>query len=188
MVLSGKVGLAVGGWMLGFITAVCLFGWMVGFDVHALTWLWGSWGEEDTGQELLRLGDDWDIRHDIANAYGNWDHVVVGPPGVFMIETKRLRGQIQIKNGGISSGRLHFSSKTFLGGAAGLRDALAAEAGRCPWVQAVVTVWGDLPGEPQERERVVYVKGSALVDWLTTQPVALDEKIRASLAEALDRL
>jgi hypothetical protein len=127
MVFFGTVGLVVGGWMLGFITAISLFGWMIGFDVHALTWLWGSWGEEDTERELARLGDNWYVRHDIANDYGNWDHVAVGPPGVFMVESKRLSGRrIEIERDGLSSGRLHFGGKTFRGASAGLRDALFA--------------------------------------------------------------
>jgi hypothetical protein len=79
MLRPGIVGPVAGGWMLGFITAVCLFGWMIGFNVRALPWLWGSWGEEDTEQELARLGDQWYVRHDIPNAYGNWDHVAIGP-------------------------------------------------------------------------------------------------------------
>lgn len=185
----GTVGLVVGGWMLGFITAVSLFGWMVAFDVHALTWLWGSWGEEDTERELARLGDDWYVRHDIANEYGNWDHVAVGPPGVFMVESKRLSGgRIELERDGLSSGRLHFGGKTFRGASAGLRDALLAQAGHCPWVQAVVAVWGDFAADPVETERVVYLPGSGLVSWLESRPAAIDDERRASLVLALQRV
>jgi hypothetical protein len=190
MLWFGTVGLIVGGWMLGFITAICLFGWMIGFDVRSLTWLWGSWGEEDTARELARLGDDWYVRHDIPNRYGNWDHVAIGPPGVFMIDTKRLDGRkVKIEqNGGLSSGRLHFSGKTFLGASAGLRDALLREAGQCPWVQAVVAVWGNFPTEPQARDRVVYLNGSSLVSWLESKPARISDEGRASLTRALQSL
>jgi Nuclease-related domain len=189
MVFFGRVGLAVGGLMLGFVTATCLFGWMIGFDVHALTWLWGSWGEEDTGNELARLGDEWFVRHDIANPYGNWDHVAVGPPGVFMIESKRLRGgPISIAHSGLSSGRIHFGAKTFLGASAGLRDALVAEADWCPWVQAVVAVWGEFPAEPQEKDRVVYMHGSGLIEWLESRSPRMGDDRRISLTQALQRL
>ena len=189
MVSFGRVGLAVGGWMLGFITAISVFGWMIAFDVHALPWLWGSWGEESTEQELAQLGADWYVRHDIPNRFGNWDHVAIGPPGVFMIESKRLSGRlIKIERGGLSSGRTHFSGKTFLGASAGLRDALLTEVGHCPWVQAVVAVWGDFPSSPQESDRVVYVNGSALVGWLESRPEALNAERRASLRSALERL
>jgi hypothetical protein len=69
------------------------------------------------------------VRHDIANEYGNWDHVAVGPPGVFMVESKRLSGRrIEIERDGLSSGRLHFGGKTFRGASAGLRHALLAQA------------------------------------------------------------
>jgi hypothetical protein len=190
MLRPGGAVPVVGGWMLGFITAVCVFGWMTGFNVRALPWLWGSWGEEDTEQELARLGEQWYVRHDIPNAYGNWDHVAIGPPGVFMIETKRLDGRrIKIEQGGgLSSGRLHFNSKTFLGASAGLRGALLREAGQCPWVQAVVAVWGDFPAQAQEMDRVVYLGGSGLVGWLEGRPARMDDDQRASLVAALGRL
>lgn len=75
----GRTGLALGGWMLGFATAIVVVGWMIAFDVHALPWLWGSWGEEHTGDELAKLPTGWFVRHDVANGYGNWDHIAVGP-------------------------------------------------------------------------------------------------------------
>jgi len=189
MAWFGTTGLVLGGWMLGFITAVCLFGWKIGFDVHALTWLWGSWGEEDTANELARLGDDWYVRHDIPSQYGNWDHVAIGPAGVFMIETKRLRGgRISVNGDGLSSGRLRFTDRSFRGAAVGLRTALVAKAPSCPFVQAVVAVWGDFPAEPQERERVVYVSGSGLAKWLDGQPPKIDDDRRLSVVAALQSL
>jgi hypothetical protein len=87
-----------------------------------------------------------------------------------------------------SAGRLHFSGKTFLGASAGLREALLGQAGHCPWVQAVVAIWGDFPVEPQEKDRVVYLNGSDLVSWLESKPARLNEERRTSLARALQDL
>ena len=188
MVRFGRIGLGVGGWILGFITAFCLFGWMIGFDVRALPLLWGSWGEEDTGLELTRLGARWYVRHDIPNKYGNWDHVAVGPPGVFMIDSKRLRGKISVGDDGLSSGRIRFNGKTFRGAALGLRRALSAEADGCPIVQAVIAVWGDFPAKPYEENRVVYTNASGLADWLESRPAVIDDDRRVALTAALQRL
>jgi hypothetical protein len=109
---------------------------------------------------------------------------------VFMIDSKRLDGRkIKIEqNGGLSSGRLHFSGKTFLGASAGLRDALVAQAGNCPWVQAVVAVWGDFPASPQEKDRVVYLNGASLVSWLGSRPARITDERRTSLTRALQHL
>jgi Nuclease-related domain len=70
---------------------ICLavVGWLIG-DVHSLFWLHGSQGEQWTAAELEDLGGDWSQVHDIVRNYGNWDHIVVGPSGVFLIDTKRL--------------------------------------------------------------------------------------------------
>jgi hypothetical protein len=187
MTKFGRAGLAVGGWMLGFITAISLFGWMIAFDVHALPWLWGSWGEEDSEKELTRLGGEWSVRHDIPNAYGNWDHVAIGPPGLHdRIKAAPRPNQGQERRPLVRSHPLQ--PRDFPWASAGLNEALAAEAGRCPWVQAVVTVWGDLPAVAQEKEGVVYVNGSGLVDWLESRPEAIDDEYRSSLVAALHRL
>jgi hypothetical protein len=90
MVRLGTIGMVVGGWMIGSITAMMVIGWTIGFDVHAFPWLWGSWGEEQTAEELRKLGPDWYVAHNIANDHGNWDHIVVGPAGVFLVDSKHL--------------------------------------------------------------------------------------------------
>src|SRR5579859_3987767 len=64
------IGLAIGGALLGFIAAFLMVGWMIAFDVRALPWLWGVWGEEETGEELSKLDSSWHVTHDIANDHG----------------------------------------------------------------------------------------------------------------------
>lgn len=141
ILLNGFLAL-LGAWMLGFITAILLVGWMIGFDVHSLTWLWGAWGEEYTGEELAKLDSDWHVFHDIRRSQGNWDHVVVGPGGLFLLDTKRLSRAAVVVDDALVSGRTRYSGRTFRGAAVGLRDALKASLPSCPWVHAVVVVWG----------------------------------------------
>jgi len=188
VVFFGRTGLGVAGWMLGFITATVIFGWAIAFDVHALPWLWGSWGEEWTGEELAKLPSGWFVRHDVANGYGNWDHIAIGPSGVFMIETKRLSGQVIVTDDGLASGRMRLPGRAFRGASVGLREALVRHVPSCPWVQAVVAVWGDFPTEPLERENVVYVNGGKLVDWLNSRPASLDNARREALGHAVHQL
>lgn len=63
-------------------------------------WQTGSEGEERTGQLLAPLATEgFRILHDrkILNSRANIDHIVVGPPGIFVIETKSFAGSLQIR-------------------------------------------------------------------------------------------
>lgn len=59
-------------------------------------WSRGAVGEEVVGDVLAELEATgrWHAVHDISSGRGNVDHVLVGPPGVFTIETKSHRGRV----------------------------------------------------------------------------------------------
>jgi Nuclease-related domain len=156
--------------------------------VHSLTWLWGSWGEQLTADDLAKLGKGWYVRHDIENPFGNWDHVVIGPPGVFMIDTKRLTGKIHVTGDGLSSGRIRYAGSSFRGASVGLRRALLERGVRCPWVQAVVAIQGAFAEGVCIEGQVSYVAAGRLVDWLLDQPDRLSESWTSELVRALDQL
>ena len=51
------------------------------------------------GQELERLYQEgFFVFHDWDSGKGNVDHFVVGPKGVFAVETKALKGEITCEN------------------------------------------------------------------------------------------
>ena len=58
-------------------------------------WAVGYVGEEHVGLELARLADGWFVLHGVPIGVegSDIDHVVIGPPGVFTINTKHHRGQ-----------------------------------------------------------------------------------------------
>src|SRR5205823_4103462 len=57
----------------------------------------GAQGEEHVGALLDALGErGWRVIHDASFGHGNVDHIVVGPPGVFTIETKSHPGPIRV--------------------------------------------------------------------------------------------
>jgi nuclease-like protein len=54
----------------------------------------GRDAERQTEKQLLPLERrGWHVLHDIAQPRGNFDHLVLGPPGVFLLETKTFTGQ-----------------------------------------------------------------------------------------------
>jgi hypothetical protein len=59
------------------------------------SWAQGAEGEEVVGEILEGLvADGWQVIHDVSLGRGNIDHVVVGPGGLFTVETKSRRGRI----------------------------------------------------------------------------------------------
>jgi hypothetical protein len=67
------------------------------FSPKAERWLQGAEGEREVAAVLTQLETDgWQALHDISLGRGNVDHVLVGPGGIFTIETKSNRGRIGI--------------------------------------------------------------------------------------------
>jgi hypothetical protein len=58
-------------------------------------WYSGAVGERSVGRRLARLGEDWTVLHAVPVGRGSSDidHVVIGPGGVFTLNTKRHAGQ-----------------------------------------------------------------------------------------------
>lgn len=58
----------------------------------------GARGEEQVGALLEELDEQgWLVIHDATLGNGNVDHVLIGPPGVFTIETKSHPGPVHVR-------------------------------------------------------------------------------------------
>lgn len=58
-------------------------------------WARGAEGEEVVGKVLEGLREEgWCVIHDVSFGRGNIDHIVVGPGGIFTIETKSHGGKV----------------------------------------------------------------------------------------------
>jgi Nuclease-related domain len=71
---------------------------LLGLYTEAWAWRTSASGERITGLWLGRLPEGWFVFHDVpvgARA-ANIDHVVIGPGGVFTINTKNLTGAIRV--------------------------------------------------------------------------------------------
>src|ERR1700712_3858316 len=64
--------------------------------LHEDAWPWyqGALGEIEVGRMLSELGTDWFVRHAVPIGAGtkDVDHLVIGPGGVFAINTKHHEG------------------------------------------------------------------------------------------------
>src|SRR5690348_16911647 len=55
----------------------------------------GAEGEEAVGELLEGLREQgWRVIHDVSFGRGNIDHIIVGPGGIFTIETKSRGGKV----------------------------------------------------------------------------------------------
>lgn len=62
----------------------------------------GAVGEARVAAELRKLPDEYHVIHDFPIGYVNFvDHVVMGPTGVFSIETKDWYGEVSLREGHI---------------------------------------------------------------------------------------
>jgi hypothetical protein len=95
------------GWglFLGGLAAAVVAGWGLRFkpSPDAVAWRRGAAGERHTARLLDPLErHGWAVLHDLAipGSRANIDHLVIGPGGVFVIDSKHYRGRLQLDGAG----------------------------------------------------------------------------------------
>ena len=95
--LLTKAGSGISGlWYLGGLV-VLLFAMRIVMDQLESTsgrFDRGASGEESVGRILDYLGPEFVVLHDLDTGKGNVDHTVVGPQGLFVVETKSHKGKV----------------------------------------------------------------------------------------------
>jgi Nuclease-related domain len=96
-VLAAQAGLPRAG--LAGLAVAALVGWRLRFrpSEQARTWQRGAHGERHTARQLRRLHrDGYVVFHDLAvpDSPANVDHLVIGPTGVFVIDSKQWTGSV----------------------------------------------------------------------------------------------
>jgi Nuclease-related domain len=106
------LGVGAGGGFLGSLLvprlglvvaalAAAAAGWGLRFrpSAEAVAWRQGAAGERRTARLLCQLErHGWAVLHDLAvpGSRANIDHLVIGPGGVFVIDSKQYRGRLQL--------------------------------------------------------------------------------------------
>jgi nuclease-like protein len=184
--------------------AAYLAGWLGGGAAGALlalgdsppaylqTWGDGDAGERRTHRVLVQLG--WELIEDVDNGRGNYDHILVGPPGVFLLDSKNWTGITSIVDGAPKLARRHDpqagpdmarTRNAVLAASAELSRTIRARTGRGVWVSAVVVFWNEFPDGLVESDRLTYVHGSRLLEFLESRPVQLAPVVVAAVSDAL---
>ncbi len=159
---------------------------------EARPWFLGALGEVAVGRLLEKMSPQWHVLHavPVGKDDSDIDHVVIGPGGVFTINTKHHRGQ-----------SVWIAGRTFM--VAGhrqpyLRNAehearrasrlLAAATGAPVTVTAVVAVVGAKSLTVKEQPSdVVVLDAAQLVRWLNKRPAVLTAAQAARLLQVADQ-
>jgi hypothetical protein len=102
----------------------------------------GAAGEQAVGAKLGRLPEEYKVINNLTTPFGNVDHVVVGPTGVFLLDTKNWRGVVaadgkgELLTNGKPTDKPHV--RQFTGRVMGIKEKVRPLAkGRDPFFQAV---------------------------------------------------
>ena len=67
----------------------------------AALWERGAQGEQAVARALAALPEGWIVLHDLSwpgRQRANLDHVVIGPPGVFVVDAKNWSGRVEVRD------------------------------------------------------------------------------------------
>ena len=163
---------------------------LFGFDpVHpdAVSYLKGTLGEIEVGRTLVRLGPEWTVIHAVpAGSKGrDIDHLVIGPAGVFSLNTKRHRGKkVWVAGRGllVAGQRTTHIVKSVAEGKSAV-ERLSVALGQLVAVRPVLVIVGaqslTIKSRPDE---VTVLEDAQLLRWLKKQKTVLDPDVVARLA------
>lgn len=188
----------LGAWLLGAAAALFVIGYTVLSNyapAHIENWKTGADAERRTEKTLRALErEGWQAVHDLPTPFGNIDHVVVGPGGVYALDTKQPQGRVRVDGdvvrvsrranprGAYSEAKMATAAR---GAAWGLSREIGDVLGRSPWVHAAIVLWSPFEQRVAEGNRVVFVHGDELIEWLRKQPARLRPEQVAAIAAVL---
>lgn len=154
-------------------------------------WMIGARGERKTQEQLRLLPPGWTVEHDIDTGHGNIDHLMIGPAGVFILDSKFWGGPVSVHGDraiidlwgrrpwvweGTTTLRRHARETT---------ERIRANTRIVQWVQPVVVVWSEFEAGVQQDGVCTFVAGDRLVEWLLAQPDTVHESRLPLLTEAV---
>lgn len=185
------------GFMFGLWAGAAMSFWLMARESPPAwieQWQQGAFGEQATEKQLKKLErEGWMVLHDLPRGTGNVDHVVVGPGGVYVLDSKRTDGEVAVDDEGrvtitrLDDPTLHYVHT----GASHLRrvarethDQVVAASRLNVWVTPVMVWWASFPQGVDEGP-CVHVHGDELVTWLRARPMQIAPSRLQRVAEAV---
>ena len=195
--LLGVLLTGVWAWLAGALFGATYALWLVAKDdvpKHIENWRTGAEGERMTEKELRPLANEgWYVAHDLEGRFGNVDHVVIGPAGVFILDSKRWGGSVTVQDGvptvtPVDNPDAAWSKPRLAGKMRGLcaanSEAVRSLAKIKRWIQPVVVLWSPFEAGVVESAGVYFIHGDHLADWLRSRPSQFTPDEQRQLASA----
>ena len=189
IVIGAALGYATIGAIVALTIALTVLGELVRSRQRVTAWRVGAEGEHATARALASLPPGWVVLHDrrIPGGRANIDHVVVGPQGVFVIETKSWTGRVSIDGDAIwLNGRRQDVVDQVRREAEAVRQ-VWNDVNRPITVRPVICIHrAELPLFHHRVGGIPLVSSRRLVDVVESPPIFGPEEV-TTLAETLDR-
>jgi hypothetical protein len=161
------------------------------FGVHSdqAAWARGARGESVVGRQLARLPTGWWVLNDVPVGHrgANIDHVVIGPGGVFTLNTKNLSGKAWVASRAFMVNGKHTDYLRKARSEAERASRLLSSAvGSSARAHAVLVVMAPRLTVKELPEDVGIVSASKVVAWLTAQPTRLSPDQVVTIMVAAD--
>ncbi len=181
--------------LLFLLVAVSAFVLLVWGDRRLGNFLKGAKGEEWVAHELAFLSSEYTVFNGLRLGGGkqNFDHVIVGPAGVFVVETKSWRGSVEFRDGKLYAGGKEPSRpplKQVKAAAAELVSFIDdAGCGDVPVHSVLCFLGTKLPEDLMNVNGVVVCNGTRLVEVLhETFGEPISESLRGKVVEELRKV
>lgn len=149
----------------------------------------GILGEEAVADVLARLPSSYWVLHSVSTGHGDVDHVVIGPTGVFALETKAWEGAFYRSRGRLfCNGRpAEHVLRQARAAAMQVRE-LLLDAGIDLWVEAVVVAArASVSGSPMRFRKADVVSIADVVDLVTARRRSLSSSAVLRVVASLVR-
>jgi len=148
----------------------------------------GADGEESTARVLGALSaEGWRVFHDVrwpGRSQANIDHVIVGPSGVFVIDTKTWTGSIEVRSGALRQDGRRRSRHVIASSAAAMAIGELLPGLHPKAIRPVICFARDEPIFGWSGD-VMVCSTENIVTFLTSSPRVLDEGQMTEIAETL---
>jgi len=168
--------------LVAVVTAV-LLAWG---DRRLGNFLKGAKGEEWVAHELAFLSSEYAVFNGLRLGGGkqNFDHIIVGPAGVFVVETKNWKGSVEFHDGKLFAGGKEPSRPPLKQVKAATAELVSyldeAGRGQLPFHSVLCFLGTELPEDIMNVNGVVVCSGARLVDVLQE---TFDKPVSASLRD-----
>ena len=180
--------------------------WRLRPDADVERWQRGAFGEERTARLLAALPGRYVVLHDrrVPGSRANIDHLVIGPTGVWVVDTKVYRASLEVRRGAVWAGdhQVDASPAAWEAERVGAALGRARREGACPGqpdhaevrhrpptVGAVLAIHGHGLGRRGKRVGgVTVLPADRLCRWLRRRPRLLRRGEVTALAADADRL